>query len=58
MWLWECHARFPTMRDVLCCTMACDVVQGSVNEVDFHPNEPVIGSAGSDKLIFLGELAN
>nr|CAD2203959.1 unnamed protein product [Meloidogyne enterolobii] len=30
--------------------------QGSVNAVDFHPTEPIILSAGSDKRIFLGEL--
>jgi len=30
--------------------------QGSVNAVDFHPTEPIIASAGSDKRIFLGEL--
>ncbi|PNH01670.1 U5 small nuclear ribonucleoprotein, partial [Tetrabaena socialis] len=30
---------------------------GSVNEVAFHPKEPIIGSASSDKTIFLGELA-
>lgn len=30
---------------------------GSVNEVDFHPKEPVILSASSDKKIFLGEIA-
>merc|ERR1712070_377297 len=29
---------------------------GSVNEVAFHPSEPIIGSAGSDKIIYLGEL--
>ncbi|KAG2437583.1 hypothetical protein HYH02_011223 [Chlamydomonas schloesseri] len=29
---------------------------GSVNEVVFHPKEPIIGSASSDKTIFLGEL--
>jgi Prp8 binding protein len=29
---------------------------GSVNEVAFHPTEPIIGSAGSDKQIYLGEL--
>lgn len=29
---------------------------GSVNETAFHPNEPIIGSAASDKNIFLGEL--
>lgn len=29
---------------------------GSVNEVVFHPKEPVIGSASSDKTLFLGEL--
>ena len=30
--------------------------QGSVNAVDFHPNEPILLSAGSDKRVFLGEL--
>jgi Prp8 binding protein len=29
---------------------------GSVNETVFHPNEPIIGSAASDKNIYLGEL--
>ncbi|CAG5134560.1 unnamed protein product [Candidula unifasciata] len=29
---------------------------GSVNEVDFHPNEPIILSCSSDKKIYLGEL--
>ena len=29
---------------------------GSVNDVQFHPQEPVICSCGSDKKIFLGEL--
>ena len=29
---------------------------GSVNEAVFHPKEPIIGSCGSDKKIFLGEL--
>ncbi|XP_066910981.1 U5 small nuclear ribonucleoprotein 40 kDa protein-like [Clytia hemisphaerica] len=29
---------------------------GSVNDVDFHPTEPILLSAGSDKKIFLGEL--
>ncbi|EFJ40989.1 hypothetical protein VOLCADRAFT_84253 [Volvox carteri f. nagariensis] len=29
---------------------------GSVNEVVFHPKEPIIGSASSDMTIFLGEL--
>lgn len=28
----------------------------SVNEVAFHPNEPIIASASSDKQIFLGEI--
>ncbi|CEF69307.1 U5 small nuclear ribonucleoprotein 40 kDa protein [Strongyloides ratti] len=31
--------------------------QGSVNAVDFHPFEPIILSAGSDKQIFLGEIS-
>jgi len=30
---------------------------GSVNEVDFHPSEPIIASCSSDKSIFLGEIA-
>uniref|UniRef100_A0A7S2XUZ9 Anaphase-promoting complex subunit 4 WD40 domain-containing protein n=1 Tax=Fibrocapsa japonica TaxID=94617 RepID=A0A7S2XUZ9_9STRA len=30
---------------------------GSVNEVSFHPKEPIIGSCGSDKVIYLGELS-
>lgn len=30
--------------------------RGSVNEVDFHPQEPIIGSASSDATIYLGEI--
>jgi len=30
--------------------------QGSVNDVDFHPIEPILLSAGSDKRIYLGEI--
>jgi len=30
--------------------------QGSVNETDFHPNEPILLSVGSDKRIYLGEI--
>lgn len=30
--------------------------QASVNEVDFHPTEPIIASCSSDKTIFLGEI--
>jgi len=30
--------------------------KGSVNAVDFHPLEPIIGSASSDKKVFLGEI--
>lgn len=29
---------------------------GCVNEVDFHPKEPIIGSCSSDKKIYLGEI--
>lgn len=29
---------------------------GSVNDVDFHPKEPILLSAGSDRKIYLGEL--
>jgi len=29
---------------------------GSVNEVDFHPSEPILLSCSSDKSIFLGEI--
>lgn len=31
---------------------------GTVNEVAFHPSEPIIASAGSDKVIYIGELAS
>jgi len=30
--------------------------KGAVNETDFHPFEPIIGSASSDKTIYLGEI--
>jgi len=30
--------------------------KGSVNEVQFHPNQPIIGSCSHDKNIFLGEI--
>ena len=30
--------------------------EGCVNEAVFHPKEPIIGSAGSDSRIFLGEI--
>lgn len=30
--------------------------QGSVNATDFHPKEPILLSAGSDKKIYLGEI--
>ena len=29
---------------------------GSVNEVDFHPSQPIICSCGNDKQLFLGEI--
>jgi len=29
---------------------------GSVNEVDFHPTQPIIGSCANDKSIYLGEI--
>ncbi|VDK78867.1 unnamed protein product [Litomosoides sigmodontis] len=32
--------------------------QGSVNATDFHPKEPILLSAGSDKKIYLGEIDN
>jgi hypothetical protein len=28
-----------------------------VNEVVFHPKEPIIGSCSNDRTLFLGELA-
>ena len=31
--------------------------KGSVNEVTFHPKEPIIASCSSDKTIILGELS-
>ena len=30
---------------------------GSVNDVCFHPSQPILASAGSDGTVFLGELA-
>lgn len=30
---------------------------GSVNDATFHPKEPIIASASSDKKLYLGELA-
>lgn len=30
--------------------------KGSCNDATFHPKEPIIGSASSDRTIFLGEL--
>jgi len=30
--------------------------KGSVNEVDFHPKEPIIGSCSADQTIYLGEI--
>ena len=30
--------------------------KGSVNEAVFHPQEPIMASAGSDKQLYLGEL--
>ena len=30
--------------------------KGSVNEVVFHPDEPIIASCSSDRTIFLGEI--
>ena len=30
---------------------------GSVNDAVFHPKEPIIASASSDKQIYLGELS-
>lgn len=30
--------------------------QGSVNDVQFHPNEPIVLSGSSDKTLFLGEI--
>ena len=32
--------------------------KGAINEVVFHPSEPIVASCSSDKTIFLGELAS
>jgi WD40 repeat protein len=32
--------------------------KGSVNEVVFHPKEPIVGSCSNDRTLFLGELAD
>lgn len=31
--------------------------QGAVNEVVFHSKEPIVGSCGSDKQIYYGEIS-
>jgi Prp8 binding protein len=31
--------------------------KGAVYEVDFHPLEPIVGSCGADKIIYLGEIS-
>jgi len=31
---------------------------GSVNEICFHPKEPIVASMASDKLVFMGELGD
>lgn len=44
--------------------MTCEVQyalpghKGSVNEVVFHPKEPIVGSCSNDRTLFLGELAD
>jgi len=30
--------------------------RGSVNEVDFHPKEPIVASCSNDQTIYLGEI--
>lgn len=30
--------------------------KGGVNEVDFHPTQPIVASCSSDKTVFLGEI--
>ena len=32
--------------------------KGCVNDVAFHPSEPIIASASNDKTVYLGELAD
>jgi WD40 repeat protein len=54
----------PVLCAVLCCAATCEVQyalpghKGSVNEVVFHPKEPIVGSCSNDRTIFLGELAD
>jgi len=31
---------------------------GSINDVDFHPNQPIISSCANDRQIYLGEIRN
>lgn len=40
----------------LCTVLQLPGHKGSVNEAVFHPKEPIIGSASSDKNIYLGEI--
>lgn len=42
--------------DCIAFTLNMFVFSGSINDVDFHPNEPIILSGSSDKNLYLGEL--
>lgn len=49
VYIWDVHTRQLTYK--------LPGHAGSVNEVVFHPKEPIVGSCSSDKNIYLGELA-
>lgn len=38
------------------CLVCVRASSGTVNEVAFHPDEPIIASCSSDKKIYLGEI--
>jgi hypothetical protein len=58
-----CAQCAPAFAACLVFAVTCEVQyalpghKGSVNEVVFHPKEPIVGSCSNDRTIFLGELA-
>jgi WD40 repeat protein len=45
----------PFALTIVCLVCVC-ASSGTVNEVAFHPDEPIIASCSSDKKIYLGEI--
>jgi len=48
VWIWDAITGAPRFR--------LPGHKGAVNDVSFHPFEPVIASAGTDKRVIIGEI--